>query len=160
MTAPQFQCLFWLTRNIRQDDLDKTIVSVALCCSSTIRGTKRLASLQSPRIQVLRKIGGVPRLRRPQNGSASTLILPRGWPWTPTCREPPKAACERTLRLQNETTPPSDLRLGTQLGPGDDDSGESEAGEIVSSKSVVSSCDASRQFFSLQNMRSMTFRRL
>jgi hypothetical protein len=34
-------------------------------------------------------------------------------------------------------------RLGTQLGPGDDDSGESEAGEIVSSESVVSSCDAS-----------------
>jgi hypothetical protein len=33
--------------------------------------------------------------------------------------------------------------LGTQLGPGDDDSGESEAGEIVSSESVVSSCDAS-----------------
>ena len=41
--------LFWLTRNILQDDLDKTIVSVALCCSSTIRGTKRLASLQSPK---------------------------------------------------------------------------------------------------------------
>ena len=34
-------------------------------------------------------------------------------------------------------------RLGTQLGPCDDDSGESEAGEIVSSESVVSSRDAS-----------------
>jgi Arc/MetJ family transcription regulator len=34
-------------------------------------------------------------------------------------------------------------RLGTQLGPCDDDSGESEAGEIVSGESVVSSCDAS-----------------
>ena len=37
----------------------------------------------------------------------------------------------------------SSVGLGTQLGPGDDDSGESEAGEIVSSESVVSSCDAS-----------------
>jgi WD40 repeat protein len=36
-------------------------------------------------------------------------------------------------------------RLGTQLllGPADDDSGESEAGEVVSSESVVTSCDAS-----------------
>jgi hypothetical protein len=33
-------------------------------------------------------------------------------------------------------------RLGTQLGPCDDDSGESEAGEIVSSESVVSRRDA------------------
>ncbi len=34
-------------------------------------------------------------------------------------------------------------RLGTQLGPCDDDGGESEAGEIVSSEAVVSGCDAS-----------------
>jgi hypothetical protein len=34
------------------------------------------------------------------------------------------------------------IRLGTQLGPCDDDSGESEAGEIVSSESVVSRRDA------------------
>jgi hypothetical protein len=101
--------LFWITTNIRWDDLDKTIASFALGCSSTIRGTKRLASLQSPRIQLLQKIGGVSRLSRAQNGSASTLILPRGSPWTPTCRGPRKTACERTLRLQNETTPPSDL---------------------------------------------------
>ena len=33
--------------------------------------------------------------------------------------------------------------MGTQLGPRDDDSGESEAGEIVSSESVVSGRDAS-----------------
>jgi hypothetical protein len=37
----------------------------------------------------------------------------------------------------------SQPRLGTQLGPGDDDRGESEAGEIVSREAVVSSCDAS-----------------
>ena len=34
-------------------------------------------------------------------------------------------------------------RLWTQLGPCDDDGGESEAGEIVSSEAVVSGCDAS-----------------
>ena len=34
-------------------------------------------------------------------------------------------------------------RLGTQLGAGDDDSGESEAGEVVSSESVISGRDAS-----------------
>ena len=34
-------------------------------------------------------------------------------------------------------------RLGTQLGPCDDDSGESEAGDVVSSESVISGRDAS-----------------
>ena len=37
----------------------------------------------------------------------------------------------------------SSARLGTQLGPRDDDSGESQAGEIVASEAVVSGCDAS-----------------
>ena len=76
--------------------------------SSTYRGTKRPASLQPPKIQLLQKIGGVSHLssRTKRKRPPDTTT---GWPWTPTCPEPRKAACERTLRLQNETTPPSDL---------------------------------------------------
>jgi hypothetical protein len=40
---PIFKALFSLIRNILQDDLGKTIVSIALGSSSTIRGTKCLA---------------------------------------------------------------------------------------------------------------------
>ena len=90
MTTPQVQCGLLAYGDILQDDLDKTIVSVALGCSSTIGGTKRLASFQPPRIQLPRKIDDVSRLRRAQNGSAWTLILARGWRWTPTSREPAK----------------------------------------------------------------------